>query len=177
MVAELAGESGALGVRVGPVAARTLRAEQQRALEMLVAGTCVAETARTVGVDRTTIYHWLRKDAVFVAAYNEWRETLKASCQARLMAMAERAAGAVERALEAGDAKLGWAVLKEMKLMSGPPAVPSESTDPEVVRREMAIEERFRGKVLVMEEEKSKGGVAGLLEVGKGSGVRRGSGG
>ena len=169
MVAEPGGDAGALGARVEAVMVRGLRPEQAKALEMMVCGISVAETAREVGVDRTTIYLWLRKDPAFVAAYNEWRETLRASCQARLMAMAERAAGAVEQALERGDAKLGWAVLKEMKLASEPPAVPSQSTDPEVVRRHIEIMEVFQGKLpAMMQPGNAEGALKGLLEMVEG---------
>jgi hypothetical protein len=168
MVAEPNGDSGALDVRVEKRGVRELREEQQRALELLVSGTSVAEAAQLVGIDRGTIFRWLKHDAAFVAAYNEWRETLRASCQARLMAMAERAAGAVEQALEKGDAKLGWAVLKEMKLMDGPMAVPSRSTDPKVVKRHMEISETFEGTADRLKVEGASGALKTLLEMAEG---------
>jgi AcrR family transcriptional regulator len=145
-----------------------IREEQRRALELMVSGTSIAETARRVGVDRTTIYYWLKKDAAFVAAYNQWKEILTASCQARFFAMAERASATVEAAVES-DPKLAWAVLKELKMMNQPPAVPSQSTDPEIVRRHMEMTEVFEGKLPAMGQPgNANAALKGLLEMAEG---------
>ena len=168
MVAGPDDQSRSLSVRREMGARASLRGDQARTLELLVTGKSVAETARSVGIDRTTIYYWLRNDPVFLAAYNEWREVLKASCQARLMAMAERAASAVEQQLERGDGKLGWAVLKEMKLVSEAPALPSQSTDPEVVRKDMEIQRTFEGTIGSMRAGDAKGSLKTLLGMAEG---------
>jgi hypothetical protein len=83
--------------------------------------------------------------------------------------MGERAAGVVEQALEAGDRKLAWQVMKEMKLMEGPMAVPSQSTDPEIVRRHMEMMEVFEGKLPAMARPgNAEGALKGLLEMAEG---------
>jgi hypothetical protein len=116
-----------------------LGAEQRAALELLCGGKSVAEAARTAGVARLTIYRWLKNDAVFRAAYHEWHEELGESCRSRLAAMTDKAATAVEKALEAGDARAAMQLLKGLGMMK-----PSKrlETDPEVIRRRMAVEAR-----------------------------------
>jgi transposase-like protein len=113
-----------------------LGAEQQTALESLMSGKSVAETARTVGVTRMTLYRWLKNDPMFRAAYNEWRESLKESCRARLLAMTDKAADVVEKALQSGDAKWAMDLLKGMGLVA---VTPAESTDADVLKREAEL--------------------------------------
>jgi transposase-like protein len=113
--------------------------DRRQVLEMLLAGTTIAETARTAGITRATIYRWLREDPVFQAAYNLWHEELQESCRSRLLAMTEKAAAAVEKALEAGDARLGMKMLKELGLMAQPPKKP---THPALVARQTALDKR-----------------------------------
>ena len=66
---------------------------------------------------RSTIYEWLRHDPVFQAAYNQWHEAMKESCRSRLKMMLDKATSAVEKALEAGDAKAAMALLKGMGMI------------------------------------------------------------
>lgn len=82
-----------------------LAADQQNAMELLVMGKTIAETARSAGVSRTTIYHWLRNDPVFQAAYNQWHDQLEEGCRSRLLTLTDKATDAIEKALENGDAR------------------------------------------------------------------------
>ena len=58
-----------------------LEEKQEAALDLLRMGITVAETARTTGVSRGTIYHWLRHDPVFGAAYNRWHDEMEKGAQ------------------------------------------------------------------------------------------------
>ena len=97
--------------------AEQLPPEQQTALELLVGGKAVAETARQVGVSRSTVFRWLKNDPVFRAAYNQWQEEIQSSCQSRLMTMTDKAADALEKSLEGGDGRLALQLLKGMGMI------------------------------------------------------------
>jgi transposase-like protein len=94
-----------------------LAVEQQAALELLVTGKSITDTARAAGVARSTIYHWLRHDPVFQAAYNQWHDQLEEGCRSRLMTLTDKATDAIEKALENGDARAALQLLKGMGMI------------------------------------------------------------
>jgi hypothetical protein len=116
-----------------------LRPDQQQALELLVAGKTVTESAATVGVSRLTIYRWLKDDANFKAAYHQWHEQLQRSSRTRLLMLTEKATLAVEKALDAGDAKTAMQLLRGMGILKD---IPPGSTDPAEIRRRLQLEEK-----------------------------------
>jgi AcrR family transcriptional regulator len=128
-----------------------LAPRQQAAMEMLLTGKSVADSARSAGVSRITLHRWLRKDAAFRAAYNQWRDELQESCRSRLEALTDKAADAIEKALETGDARTALQLLKSLGLIQQRPIGP---TDPEEIREYQAIEEKRRG--LRVRREKAK---------------------
>ena len=115
MADERTGEVGlvALGGAEGGAIAK-LGPEQQRALEYLLDGSSVAETARSMGVARSTIHRWIKNDPVFRAAYEEWQEEALASVRSRLLALTDRATDSIERSVKAGDSRLSMQVLKSL---------------------------------------------------------------
>jgi transposase-like protein len=119
----------------------TLPPQQQAALELLAGGKSVAETARLAGVGRATVFRWLRNHPVFRAALNQWQDQIRSSCQTRLMALTDKATDAVEKALDAGDARSALQLLKGMGVLKEIPAGP---TDPEEVRKRDEIEREER---------------------------------
>jgi Helix-turn-helix domain len=119
----------------------SLDGEQQVALELLLMGKSIAETARSTGISRSTVYQWLRKDPVFQAAYNEWHEEMRESSRSRLLMLTDKATEAVEKALESGDAKTAMQLLKAMGMLKDRPAGP---TDAEEVTRISGLEKRKR---------------------------------
>ncbi|MGD0462009.1 MAG: helix-turn-helix domain-containing protein [Tepidisphaeraceae bacterium] len=121
------------------IATAPLPVGQQTALELLLTGKSIAETARTAGVSRTTIYQWMRNDPVFQAAYNEWHDQLREGSRSRLLLLTEKATDAVEKALEAGDAKMGLQLLKGMGMLRDLPPGP---TDPAEVKRMGELQKR-----------------------------------
>jgi len=127
--------------RNGDEGIETLAAEQQTALELLLLGKSVAETAKSAGVARQTVHRWLKHDATFRAAYNEWHDQLKESSRSRLLMLTDKATDALEKALEAGDARAALQLLKGMGLIKDEPAGP---TDPQEVKKSMEMEEKRR---------------------------------
>jgi predicted DNA-binding protein YlxM (UPF0122 family) len=143
-----AGEANASAV-LARVELDELSGEQRTALEMLVGGKSLAETARTAGVARSTIYEWLKKDAGFRAAYNQWHEMMKESCRSRLKMMLDKATSAVEKALDAGDSKAAIALLKGMGMIE---KEQERSTDARDVARENSTKVRRKRAKLIGEE-------------------------
>lgn len=94
---------------------------QEKALVALLAGQTVTAAAKAAEVDRTTIYRWLhdsyRPD--FRLALQRGRQELRQAAEARLMAMADKAADCLEGALTLGDAKAALALLKGLGLLQG----------------------------------------------------------
>jgi hypothetical protein len=114
-----------------------LSPNQERALAALLAGKSVTEAAAVAEVDRTTLHRWLKEDFDFGAALNRGRKDLREAMHARLMVLAAKAAGCVEKALDNGDDKVALALLKGIGLLSGePPKVGSD--DPQ----RLAVEAR-----------------------------------
>jgi len=147
----------------GDLATLNLAANQQATLELLITGKSIAETARTAGVSRMTIHRWLKHDPAFQAAYNQWHEQLQESCRSRLQSMTEKAADALEKALESGDARAALQLLKGMGMIKE--RTPG-STDAEEIRnrdeiarekRKIALKRDRAG--LVMEDLYAEGGL------------------
>ncbi len=134
-------ESGALA-ECGSRELGALRADQQVALESLLTGKSIAETARSAGVSRVAIYRWLKQDAAFQAAYNQWHDQLQESCRSRLQALTDKATDALEKALEAGDARTAMQLLKGMGMIKERASGP---TDVEEVEHSLAVKEKRKG--------------------------------
>jgi transcriptional regulator with XRE-family HTH domain len=115
-----------------------LSGAKKLALENLMWGMTMADTARRVGVSRMTLHRWLKNDPVFRAAYNEWLEEAEESCRARLGTMARKAMDAMENALHASDGRLALQLLKELGFLRRREA---GATDAEGVKRELKIED------------------------------------
>jgi hypothetical protein len=105
---------------------------QDQALAALLGGKCVTEAATIAGVDRVTVHRWL-KDWSFKAAFNRRRRELQEAMEARLMALANKAADCVDQSLATGDAKTGLALLKGLGLLTGRrPNIPVFDVDGDV---------------------------------------------
>jgi hypothetical protein len=105
-----------------------LSPNQEKALAALLAGKSVTEAAAAAEVDRTTLHRWLKEDFDFKAALNRGRKDLREAMHARLMVLADKAAGCVEK--DNGDGKVALALLKGIGLLSGEP-VKVGSDDPQ----------------------------------------------
>jgi hypothetical protein len=132
MEAETVELGGALARNVG------VTAQQERAMGLMAVGRSIAEVASAVGVNRGTIYRWMKEDQKFVAAYNLWRREQKRAVQRRLLSACEAAAEVVVAQIQRGDAKLAAQLLKGMGVMKEEKDGP---VDPGEVEFGMAIGE------------------------------------
>ena len=93
-----------------------LAIQKLRAIQMLLAGRAVSQVAEAIGVDRTTIYRWL-KEPSFVAERNRQSKELRDAAQSRLHALVGKSIDVVERQVAAGNLKAALAVLKITGMM------------------------------------------------------------
>ena len=63
-----------------------LAIQKQRALQLLLEGKSASQVAEMIGVDRTTIYRWL-KEPSFIAERNRQANELRDAAQSRLHAL------------------------------------------------------------------------------------------
>ena len=112
-----------------------LTPEQINALERLLVGETVTATAKAVGIDRSTLHRWLRKDFEFQAAFNRRKREIAEAVQVRLLSVADKAAAVVGNAVEHGNLNAALAVLRGMGGLSGTP-VSAGCEDPEILREE-----------------------------------------
>ena len=126
-----------------------LSADQRMVMESLGSGVSVVETAKTSGVSRAAIYKWIKDDPAFAAAYNQWQESLKESCRARMKMLLDKAANALEKALDGGDVKAALAVLGKTGMLE---AEGEKNTDAEEVRREAVVAKKNREAKLKRKE-------------------------
>jgi hypothetical protein len=104
-----------------PIAALDrLTTPQRRVIEFLLAGHSIAATAALAAVSRTTVYRWLRDDALFKSVYAQWQQQAKQHSRARLLLMADRAVDVVNDALSDNDRAVAFRLLKNMGLMAPP---------------------------------------------------------
>jgi hypothetical protein len=114
--------------------------QQEQAIEGLLSGQGITRAAREAGVDRTTVWRWLKDDPAFQAAYNRARLELQAAVQARLLGLTEHAVTCLEQAIKLGDARTALALLRGVGLLDGEPARVGPD-DPERVRRQLSSRE------------------------------------
>lgn len=96
---------------------------QQLVLSALLAGRSITDAAAAGDADRSTVYRWLKNDFTFTAELNGGRKRLREQAEARLLAVANRAAETIEQAIVGGNVAASVAVLKGLGLLSGKPAV------------------------------------------------------
>jgi hypothetical protein len=128
--------------KAGGLPANKWASQKKAALESLAFGRSMKETAELAGLARSTIYKWLKEDAEFRAAYNQWHNEVQHSMRSRVVAMADAAIEAVNSALARGDGRLGMQYLRNMKAFE--PAVVEKATSPGEAKQEMDLEEKRR---------------------------------
>lgn len=81
---------------------------------LVVAGQTITAAAQAANVNRSTIYRWLQDpyDQAFVRAYHRRRHELRLAMDAKLLALATKAADCLEGVVEDGDGKAALALLK-----------------------------------------------------------------
>jgi hypothetical protein len=110
--------------------------KQQRALMLIAEGQPIREAAKTAGINRGTLYRWIKSDPHFRAAYNGWQMEQRESCRAGLLKVAETAVAKLVRSVDL-DGHLAFKVVKELGLFGG--ATPLR-LDPRQIEQEVEVE-------------------------------------
>ncbi len=100
-------------------AAKELSTQQIAALDALLAGSSATDAAAAAGVDRRTLYNWLRKNFAFQAALNRGRKELRRAVVQRLERLANNATECVDKAVREGNLKAALEIVKRLELFSG----------------------------------------------------------
>ena len=117
----------------------SLSLTQCRALESLMSGHSMSAAAKGAGVARATLYRWMNEDPQFRAAHNSWQKDTISAVRSSILALTEPALRAVAAQLEAGDGKMGLALLKSLGMLAPPSPGSTEVAD---VRKEQQIEKK-----------------------------------
>ena len=127
-----------------------LSLDQEKAVDLLVAGTDTQEAADALGVTRQTVSRWLNHDAEFRAALNARRLEVWGAAADRLRNLLPRAVAVVEGALAVDpDPKLALEVLKLAGV--GAEVLRGDApTDPEDIRARDAQRRSDRELALLM---------------------------
>ena len=112
---------------------------KQAALQSLASGASMNATAKQTGVNRCTIYRWLKEDPEFRAAYNEWENSVQQNGRKRLIALADKAIDSISDALPT-QPKLAMELATKLKMFEPAPA--AKPTDIEGARKEIQLEEQ-----------------------------------
>jgi hypothetical protein len=122
-----------------PDADWSLSEQQRTAIDLLVTGTNVQDTADAVGVQRSTVSGWVHHHPGFQAALNTRRQELWADLVDGLRALAPKAVQVLAQALDGAEAvSAAIHVLKACGLYGGV-AVPRGETDPQMLAAAMQV--------------------------------------
>lgn len=128
--------------RIATVAA--LAQNQIVAIEALMAGQSVSQAAQAAGINRTTLWRWMKGDAEFQACLNSYRLEVIEHVFAQTWRLAPLAIAAVEGALKQGDVKIGIAVLRSLGVMDGTrPELPNDDLEELQLRQRRASWKRL----------------------------------
>ena len=108
--------------------------KQQQAILLLLGGSSVVDVARRVGITRRTLFQWRRSEK-FINALESWRADMEQVTRSRLLNLSSMGLRAINRALEAGDAKVALAVFKGLGIFN--PSPEPTTRDTVIYRREV----------------------------------------
>jgi hypothetical protein len=111
---------------------------QQMAIQLMTSGHTLVASATAAGVNRTTLYRWLKRDPAFVAAFNAWQKDVLDTARGRILALSGLAVTTVARAMSGGDADIAVKILKSIGALDRPQP---GSTDAKEVERIQKLEE------------------------------------
>jgi hypothetical protein len=136
---------------------------QEKARVALLEGKTVVQAAMLADVNRATLHRWLKDDFEFQASYNRGQRDLYEAVQSRLLAMANKAVGTVEQAIQDGDVKSAVALLKGLGLLSGDP-LKIGSADPTDLESEANAKRNLDTKVPMAPPMSREAQVAAIIE-------------
>ena len=117
---------------------RSVTAQQEMAIDMLVMGRRLTEVAKAVDISREQLWRWRKQDVGFKARLDEVQVEAHAARMNRFWALNDKAHDVLEESLEEGDPKAAMDILKlgargltDVTYINQPPAIvqlPEEST-------------------------------------------------
>jgi len=116
---------------------QSLTPVQVQALGLIAEGTSIPDVATKIGVNRATVYRWMKTDKYFRAGYNAWQLELRESCRLALYKSAQKAAARIAVSVEY-DKELAWKLIRELGIFGKPQAL---SSDPDRIEKEIEIEQ------------------------------------
>ena len=126
---------------------RELTSKQNQVIDALAYGASVTDAARRGEIDRTTVYLWMKTDALFVAELNRALEDRRDALRARLGGLALEASNVVSDLLKREDTpaavrlKVALCVLQAVGALGGRAI---GQTDPEAIEEEWKQDETDR---------------------------------
>ena len=121
--------------------ALSLTPAQRTAIEKITSGHTLVDAATAAGVNRVTLYRWLKHDPEFQAAYNSWQQDALATARGRLLALTDTAVTTINKAMLNGDGRLALKILERLGVADRPQ---TGATDVEELKFEQALEQRKR---------------------------------
>lgn len=115
-----------------------LSVKQTAALQHLLTGENISQTAIAVGVHRSTVHRWLA-DPGFIAEMNGCRMELHDHADARLLNLTDRAVDGLAQAIEDGNVTAALALLRGLGLLPGQ-RPPVGLTDPSRIAIQQKIQ-------------------------------------
>ena len=114
-----------------------LTPQQQQALDLLLSGKTVTETATALDVARETVSRWKHKDAGFVAAYNQGMLSAWEASHKRLLDARAKAIGKLIDLLDEEDPQTALKAAAALVKIDIPK--PTGNTSPVSVDRQLAL--------------------------------------
>jgi len=91
---------------------KTLNQKQLNAIELLLSGMSVTDSAKEVKTARETVSRWLNQDSEFIAEINQRRHNMWHSSEDRLRSLLPKALDVLETELENGDKQTALSVIR-----------------------------------------------------------------
>jgi hypothetical protein len=90
----------------------SLSPPQRMAIQLLTSGQSLVAAATAAGVNRTTLYRWLKGDPAFVAAYNAWQKDVRDTARGKVLALSDLAITTIAKAMTRGDTRSALKILQ-----------------------------------------------------------------
>ena len=115
-----------------------LSVEQLNAIDLLIQGKSDQETADLIGKDRVTIWRWKSRVPFFMAMLEARRQEQFGQAAQRLRNLLDKALDNIAGAVESGEVKASFEVIRATGLHALPP--PTGDTNVEVIAQRLMLE-------------------------------------
>lgn len=96
-----------------------LTTSQTVAMDAILSGYTICESADMAGINRSCVYRWLREDVEFQTELERRRKEIRDGAQNRLLQLCGKCVSSVEDAVKAGDVRVALSVLKGLGILDG----------------------------------------------------------